>query len=408
MSAEENLALVRRFFEAQGEGDLDALDEILAEDFVDRSLLPWEDPDREGYKRSVAEDHAAFSELRYIIEDQVATDDKVVSRLTIRRVHDRGYFVGIAPTGEEYEATGIVIHRIAGGKIAEEWSEGSGILGLTQQRLEQELRERERVEQELQVARSIQQASLPKEVPTLEGWQISPLYQPAREVGGDFYDFHHLSEGRLGLVVGDATGKGVPAALVMSTTCGMLQAVSQAIDSPSPGEVLEQVNETLLARIPTNMFVTCFYAILDPKSAHLVYANAGHDLPYLHRNGDAEELRARGMPLGLMPNMGYEEKETILHSGEAALLYSDGLVEAHDPEGDMFGFPRLRALIAEHGEKRSLGELLLEELYSFTGERWEQEDDITLLTLRRSAPLSWPSENSLKANFAEYLFHALG
>jgi serine phosphatase RsbU (regulator of sigma subunit)/predicted ester cyclase len=388
MSAEENLALVRRFFEAQGEGDLDALDEILAEDFVDRSLLPWEDPDREGYKRSVAEDHVAFSELRYIIEDQVATDDKVVSRLTIRRVHDRGYFVGIAPTGEEYEATGIVIHRIAGGKIAEEWSEGSGILGLTQQRLEQELRERERVEQELQVARSIQQASLPKEVPTLEGWQISPLYQPAREVGGDFYDFHHLSEGRLGLVVGDATGKGVPAALVMSTTCGMLQAVSQAIDSPSPGEVLEQVNETLLARIPANMFVTCFYAILDPKSAHLVYANAGHDLPYLHRNGDAEELRARGMPLGLMPNMGYEEKETILHSGEAALLYSDGLVEAHDPEGDMFGFPRLRALIAEHGEKRSLGELLLEELYSFTGERWEQEDDITLLTLRRSAPLS--------------------
>jgi serine phosphatase RsbU (regulator of sigma subunit)/predicted ester cyclase len=388
MSAEENLALVRRFFEAQGEGDLDALDEILAEDFVDRSLLPWEDPDREGYKRSVAEDHVAFSELRYIIEDQVATDDKVVSRLTIRRVHDRGYFVGIAPTGEEYEATGIVIHRIAGGKIAEEWSEGSGILGLTQQRLEQELRERERVEQELQVARSIQQASLPKEVPTLEGWQISPLYQPAREVGGDFYDFHHLSEGRLGLVVGDATGKGVPAALVMSTTCGMLQAVSQAIDSPSPGEVLEQVNETLVARIPANMFVTCFYAILDPKSAHLVYANAGHDLPYLHRNGDAEELRARGMPLGLMPNMGYEEKETILHSGEAALLYSDGLVEAHDPEGDMFGFPRLRALIAEHGEKRSLGELLLEELYSFTGERWEQEDDITLLTLRRSAPLS--------------------
>ena len=94
------------------------------------------------------------------------------------------------------------------------------------------------------------------------------------------------------------------------------------------------------------------------------------------------------MPLGLMPEMSYEEKETIVHSGEAALLYSDGLVEAHDPEGDMFGVPRLRALIAEHGEKRSLGDLLLEELYSFTGERWEQEDDITLLTLRRSAPPS--------------------
>jgi len=103
---------------------------------------------------------------------------------------------------------------------------------------------------------------------------------------------------------------------------------------------------------------------------------------------EKRELAARGMPLGLMPAMSYEEKETILHSGEAALLYSDGLVEAHDPAGDMFGFPRLQALIAEHGEKQSLGDLLLEELYSFTGERWEQEDDITLLTLRRSAPPS--------------------
>jgi serine phosphatase RsbU (regulator of sigma subunit) len=106
-------------------------------------------------------------------------------------------------------------------------------------------------------------------------------------------------------------------------------------------------------------------------------------------NGDTEELRARGMPLGLMPGMRYEEKETILRCGQAALLYSDGLVEAHDPEGDMFGFPRLRTLIAERAEEeRPLGELLLEELYSFTGEGWEQEDDITLLTLKRSASLS--------------------
>jgi serine phosphatase RsbU (regulator of sigma subunit) len=86
-----------------------------------------------------------------------------------------------------------------------------------------------------------------------------------------------------------------------------------------------------------------------------------------------------------MPGMSYEQKEMVLHAGEAALLYSDGLVEAHDPNGEMFGFPRLRALIAEHGEKRSLGDFLLEELYSFTGEEWEQEDDITLLTLQRSA-----------------------
>jgi serine phosphatase RsbU (regulator of sigma subunit) len=255
------------------------------------------------------------------------------------------------------------------------------------QHLEQERIEREYVEHELRVAWRIQQASLPEEVPKLEGWQISPYYQPAREVGGDFYDFHLLSEGRVGLVVGDATGKGVPAALVMSTTCGMLRLAAQSYSSP--GEMLQRVNEALFPYVTANMFVTCFYAILDPKRGSLTYSNAGHDLPYLRRRGgDCEELRARGMPLGLMPQMSYEEKEIVLEEGEAALFYSDGLVEAHDPKGEMFGFPRLRVLMAEHGEEGSLGEFLMEELYSFAGEGWEQEDDITLLTLRRSASLS--------------------
>src|SRR5215208_5797046 len=165
----------------------------------------------------------------------------------------------------------------------------------------------------------------------------------------------------------------------------MLRLAAQSYSSP--GQILQRVNEVLFPYIPHNMFVTCLYAILDPNSGGLTYANAGHDLPYLHRNGAAEELRARGMPLGLMPGMGYEEKQTILEAGEAAVFYSDGLVEAHDPKGEMFGFPRLRALVAEHGaekEERSLGDLLMKELYSFVGEGWEQEDDITLLTLRRA------------------------
>jgi serine phosphatase RsbU (regulator of sigma subunit) len=189
----------------------------------------------------------------------------------------------------------------------------------------------------------------------------------------------------MGVVVGDATGKGMPAALVAVATSNMLRAVAQALGSSSPGEVLERVNEALSARIPPNMFVTCFYAILDPESGRLHYANAGHDLPYLHRDGDAEELRARGMPLGLMPGMRYEEEEVTLREGHGVLFYSDGLVEAHDPQGEMFGFPRLRALIAEHGEERSMEDFLMGELYSFVGEGWEQEDDITLLTLERSA-----------------------
>jgi len=247
--------------------------------------------------------------------------------------------------------------------------------------------ERAYLEQELSMARDIQQALLPKGLPQLEDWKISHHYQPAKEVGGDFYDFLELEDGRLGLVVGDATGHGMPAALVMATARSMLRAVAQAYNSP--GEILRRTNDPLVMDIPPNMFVTCFYAILDPKSGRLLYANAGHDLPYLNRSGnDAEELRARGMPLGLMPGMSYEEGEVSLSEGNCVLFYSDGLVEAHNPKGEMFGFPRLRALVADHGEERSLGDLLLEQLYSFTGEGWEQEDDITLLTLRRSAARS--------------------
>src|SRR5215218_6338016 len=351
MLAEENMDLARRFLQARGQGDLDAMEQMMAPDFVDHTLAPGQAPDREAYKRQVAEYAAAFSDLTYTIEDQVAGGEKVVTRFIVRGTHDRRELMGVAPTGREATNIAIAIHRIVGGKIAVEWGVGTSISELREgfvarwQRLEQERIERERVEQELQVARRIQQASLPNAVPTLKGWQIAHHYQPAREVGGDFYDFHLLSDDRVGFVVGDATGKGVPAALVMANTCGMLRAVAQSSDY-SPGEVLERVNEALCPNIAPNTFVTCFYGILDPKSGSLSYANAGHDLPYLrHSGGDAEELRARGMPLGLMPGMSYEEKETILEAGEAALFYSDGLVEAHDPEGEMFGFPRLRTLV---------------------------------------------------------------
>jgi predicted ester cyclase len=381
-SAEENSkAVVRRFLEELAKGNLDVIDELAASDFVDRALMPGQGSTREDFKRTIEEIHKAFSTLSFTIEEQVAEGDTVVTKYTERSVI-RGEFGGLPPTGTEERFEGIYIHRMSDGKITEEWSQAN-TLHTTLERLEQEIRERERIGQELRLARSIQQASLPKEVPTLEGWQISPYYQPAREVGGDFYDFFELEDGRLSIVVGDATGHGMPAALVMASARSMLRAVAQASDSP--GDVLRSVNDPLATDIPPNMFVTCFYAILEPDSGRLSYANAGHDLPYLWHDGDAEELRARGMPLGLMPGMSYEEGEVSLGEGNCVLFYSDGLVEAHDPKGQMFGFPRLRALVAEHGEEGSLEEALLEELYSFVGEGWEQEDDITLLTLERSA-----------------------
>src|SRR5215216_176119 len=375
---EENKASFRRYLEETwNQSNLEVVDEIF-----DRYISHQPDGSvlergPEDVKRFVGEFRSAFPDLRLSSEEQIAEGDRVVSHGTIRGTH-QGEFRGMEPTGKEIEERGFSVFRFSEeGKVVESW-DSYDQLSLMRQSIEQELR----------MARSIQQAQLPQSLPQLEGWQITPYYQPAREVGGDFYDIFELEDGRVGVVEGDATGKGMPAALVASATCSMLRAEAQALGSSSAGEVLSRVNETLLARIPQNMFVTCFYAVLDLKSGNLTYANAGHDLPYLHRDGEAEELRARGMPLGLMPGMGYEEKETTLHSGEAALLYSDGLVEAHDPKGEMFGFPRLQGLIAEHGEERSLGDFLLEELYSFVGEGWEQEDDITLLTLRRFASLS--------------------
>jgi serine phosphatase RsbU (regulator of sigma subunit) len=252
---------------------------------------------------------------------------------------------------------------------------------------QRQAQERERIEQELRVARLIQQTLLPKEVPDLEGYKLAAYYQPAREVGGDFYDFLKLDDEHLGLVVGDVTDKGVPAAIVMATTRTMLRASAQRLDSP--GEVLKRVNDVIVRDIPPNMFITCLYAILNLESGLLRYANAGHDLPYRRRSsseaGGAEELRATGMPLGLLPGMSYEEKEIVLDRGDSVLFYSDGLVEAHDPERKMFGFPRLQGLVGAHrSDGPAMVNFLLSELARFTGEEWEQEDDITLVTLDRS------------------------
>jgi predicted ester cyclase len=369
VSAEENKSVSNRIAEAINRGDFDAFDELMSPNLAQES------------KREAANLRRAFPDLHGANEIQIAEGDFVANRYVARGTH-LGEFMGIAPTGEKHTLAALSLERVVDGKSVQHWVAPIEEEDTFQQRITQKAIERERMEQELRVARSIQQASLPEEVPTLAGWQITPYYRPAREVGGDFYDFHLLSEGRLGVVVGDATGKGVPAALVMSSTRSMLRAVARA--SNSPGEVLEQVNDLLVTDIPPNMFVTCFYGVLDPLSGSFTYANAGHDLPYLRHGGDAEELRARGMPLGLMPGMSYEEQEIVLEPRDSALFYSDGLVEAHDPKGEMFGFPRLRGLVAEHGDKRSLEDLLLDELYSFTGEDWEQEDDITLLTLERS------------------------
>ena len=244
-------------------------------------------------------------------------------------------------------------------------------------------RENERIQHELRVAQLIQKTLLPKDLPALPGWKVNAYYQAARQVGGDFYDFIYLDDGRLGLVIGDVTDKGVPAALLMATTRSVLRAVAQRV--VKPGQVLERVNEIIYQDIPPKMFVTCLYALLNSETGQLLYANAGHDLPYhRHQMDEVTELRATGMPLGLMPGMKYEEKETRLAYGESILFYSDGIVEAHNSDRGMYGFPRLMKLVGEYDEDSSLKDDVLEDLAEFTGPGWEQEDDITMVTLQRS------------------------
>jgi len=248
-----------------------------------------------------------------------------------------------------------------------------------------EMQARERMEHELSVARLIQQTLLPKKLPELPGYQVAVHYQPARAVGGDFYDFMPLPDGRLVLAVGDVTDKGVPAALVMATTRSILRGAARRRLAPSAA--LVRANELLCPEVPASMFVTCLYAVLDPASGKLRYANAGHDLPYWRHDGRADELRATGMPLGLMPGMDYEEKEIVLSPGESILLYSDGLVEAHNPRQEMFGFPRLRQCVADQPlSGAALIHFLLSTLRDFVGPDWEQEDDITMMTLERTGP----------------------
>ncbi|HEV3497930.1 MAG TPA: SpoIIE family protein phosphatase [Actinomycetes bacterium] len=248
---------------------------------------------------------------------------------------------------------------------------------------EAEVRQRERIEQELRVAQLIQQQFLPEELPNLPGWQFAAFYGPAREVGGDFYDFIKLPEGQVGIVVGDVTDKGVPAALVMATTHSILRAEAPRLVAPS--EVLTRVNNLLVDEMPAHMFVTCLYAVLDPETGRLRYANAGHNVPYVSTEGGVTELRATGMPLGLLPEMEYEEKEATLAPGDTVLLHSDGLAEAHNTDREMFGFPRVANLTGEASDGEVLIDRLLKELQEFVGPDLEQEDDITLVTLGRRA-----------------------
>jgi phosphoserine phosphatase RsbU/P len=258
-------------------------------------------------------------------------------------------------------------------------------LALEQARLHQELVEKERMEREMDLASQIQRGILPRELPTLTGYELTAWTRPARHVGGDYYDILPLSGGRLAFVVADVTGKGVPAALLVATLHSSLRLLVERCDGYE--ELMHCLNEHLLEFSSSNKFVTLFLAELDPAQGVVRYVNAGHNPGLiLRRGGGVEELAATGVPLGLLPRAPYRQRRVELAGGDLLCLYSDGLTEATSPDGEELGLAALVSLLGDLREQpltevRSVVERSIRELTVGL----PQGDDQTMLLLRRSS-----------------------
>jgi len=216
---------------------------------------------------------------------------------------------------------------------------------------QESIAQKERLERELELARQVQQSMLPRTFPSVPGLAFAAANLPARHVGGDFYDVIRLGDGRVGLVIADVSDKGMPAALYMALARSLILAESR--QHASPATVLNNVNQLLLEVGEQDMFVTVFYGVLDPAAGRLTYARAGHDRPFLVRDGAVRTLGGRGMALGLFePDLFYVTEERLsLQPGDRLVLYTDGLSDVVNPAGRMFDAEQLRALVLRHTAK---------------------------------------------------------
>jgi sigma-B regulation protein RsbU (phosphoserine phosphatase) len=245
------------------------------------------------------------------------------------------------------------------------------------------LAERERRASELAIAQSIQNGLLPKSLPTSTEFRAHAMIEPAREVGGDLYDLFFLDENRLALAIGDVSGKGVPAALFMAVTRTLLRALAFQIPEPAP--LLAELNVRLAEDNPSNMFVTLFYGVLDLRTGALVFASGGHNPPLLvDREGRAGTLpRVKGVALGVFAGAPYEEEAATLGADDHLLLFTDGLTEAMNAAGDLYGDDRAMATVAKLArlEPRELVAELRRDVAEHVAGA-EPSDDLTLLDLR--------------------------
>lgn len=242
------------------------------------------------------------------------------------------------------------------------------------------------LEMELEVARKIQQTLLTQRIPKIPGIDISTFNQPAKHVGGDYIDLIELSSGNLGIAIGDVSGKGMPAALLMANIQASLRRCSET--DHSPGEIITRINNSLCPicqYIEEHRFITLFYGVLEPSSGILTFSNAGHNYPLVFRrdSGICEELESTGLPCGIMENFDYDESQVRLNPNDIALFYTDGVTEASNPEELMFGEERLKdVLLKKH--KNNSSSLLIDinhELEKFIADA-PQFDDLTFMVLK--------------------------
>lgn len=257
-------------------------------------------------------------------------------------------------------------------------------IALENARLHLRALEQERLEREMHLAAEIQRQILPKGAPQVPGYQLAGWNRPARQVGGDYYDMFPTRGGRIGLVVGDVSGKGIPAALMVSTLHSALRLLLDQTGIGPP--LLEKLNKHILESSMPNKFITMFLAELDPASGRLLFVNAGHNPALLLRvDGQVEELGSSGVPLGLLPGSRYQAREVTIEPGDLLCIYSDGITEAESVAEEEYGMERLSDVLRAHRSDpgpQAVLDAIRESVEELTRGQ-PQGDDQTLLVLRR-------------------------
>jgi len=259
---------------------------------------------------------------------------------------------------------------------------GQAAIAIEKAWLHQQELQRQRLEEELAVGRQIQRSLLPMTTPQIPGWEFAAFYESARQVGGDLYDFFELPHDRLGLLIADVTGKGVPAALFMAFSRTIIR--NEAMSGGLPAHVLQCANDLIVRDSRANLFLTAFYAILNIETGELIYADGGHDWPLWVHDGECTELATQSSLLGMFPSIKLEERAISFAPGDALVMFTDGVTEARSASGEFFGDERLQKIVRAHADASAeqIASAIASAVSEFVGDS-PQSDDVTLVVVKR-------------------------